>query len=584
MIVICTKCQAKFRVADDKIGPRGAKVRCSKCQTVFVVHPVLGTQPVTDGDARHAPAQETAAPPPPPADLAPAGTPPPVPDRFTSDDPFAAPAPDPFGPAPVDPFAPPAAQPPDPFGGADPFAAQPAPGGESLGAPFVAAVSHRSTLPVTDLSDLMGAPAAATPPPLSGAAQVPPPLPPAPPSGDPFARPEAAAPPTEDPFARPEAAAPPAEADPFAAQVAAAAPAPALADPFGSEDPFAGAAAPAGPPEPDLDLATPAGRSLDDGGLALEDRLTPPPSRIAPAAGAPADLDQTLETATPAGGGAPDPFAAFPAPPAGGAAEPFDPGAFDFGGGDLGVPEPAPAPPPAPSPPAAAPRVPAPADAAQAVAAAAPAVATAQAAAAGEGAGRIPGGRTSRLRMVAVNAIALFALLVVALAIWAVWRTDGPLEAASLRPSAILAALRRGGAPGAWVTQDVRSGVYDRARGAPLLFVRGRVVSRAAAPVRGLTVAVQVVRGGQVLARGEALAGAVPTEEELYFAADDAAIAAVTRTARARAPGAVRPGDAVPFLVPVGDAPPDLEGASLRIDVAAAAADAAGGAAGGAAP
>ncbi len=39
MIVICTKCQAKFRVADEKIGPRGAKVRCSKCQTVFVVRP-----------------------------------------------------------------------------------------------------------------------------------------------------------------------------------------------------------------------------------------------------------------------------------------------------------------------------------------------------------------------------------------------------------------------------------------------------------------------------------------------------------------------------------------------------------------
>src|SRR5512133_3316405 len=39
MIVICTKCQAKFRVADDKIGARGAKVRCSKCQTVFLVRP-----------------------------------------------------------------------------------------------------------------------------------------------------------------------------------------------------------------------------------------------------------------------------------------------------------------------------------------------------------------------------------------------------------------------------------------------------------------------------------------------------------------------------------------------------------------
>jgi predicted Zn finger-like uncharacterized protein len=44
MIVICTRCQARFRVADEKIGPRGAKVRCSKCQTIFVVHRSVGAK------------------------------------------------------------------------------------------------------------------------------------------------------------------------------------------------------------------------------------------------------------------------------------------------------------------------------------------------------------------------------------------------------------------------------------------------------------------------------------------------------------------------------------------------------------
>src|SRR5512140_2695001 len=108
MIVICTKCQAKFRVADDKIGPRGAKVRCSKCQTVFLVHPVLGTMPVTDGDGGHvapkagpegdaARAVPPPVPPPAPARAAPA----PSPDPFGGADPFAVP--------PADPFAPPAA-------------------------------------------------------------------------------------------------------------------------------------------------------------------------------------------------------------------------------------------------------------------------------------------------------------------------------------------------------------------------------------------------------------------------------------------------------------------------------------------
>jgi hypothetical protein len=32
----------------------------------------------------------------------------------------------------------------------------------------------------------------------------------------------------------------------------------------------------------------------------------------------------------------------------------------------------------------------------------------------------------------------------------------------------------------------------------------------------------------------------------------------------------VRPGDSVPFLVAIGDAPPDLEDAALRVDVAPA--------------
>lgn len=547
MIVICTKCQAKFRVADDKIGPRGAKVRCSKCQTVFLVHAALGTVPVTDGEGGHPPAPPAAAPPPPP--------PPPAADPFGGADPFAAQAPaDPFGAAPA-PVA-------DPFAG-DPFGAAPAPAAPAggLGDPFVAAVAPRSTLPVTDLSDLLGsggAPAAAAPPPLP----KPPPLPgAAAPQGDPFAPPA--------PAVAAPAPPPPAAPDPFGD------------DPFAAADPFASAAgapaAPAGAPEaaaPSFELAPP-GPLPDGGGLALEDRLTPPPRPLAPDPGP--LLDPTLETAAPdAPAPAPgaDPFAPAAAGP-GAAAEPFDPGAFDFGGdaGEPFAPEPGLPPPEPPSAPARAaapaPRAPAPAAAPLAAAAPAPADADADASAPAVP-DRVPG--APRLRAVAVNAVALVALLVVALGLWVVWRSEGPFEAASLRPSAVLAALGRGGARTTpWSAQDVRSGVYDRARGAPLLFVRGRVVSRAPAPVAAVKVAVQVVRGREVLARGEALAGAVPTAEELYLAGDDAAIAAVRGAARGRAPAQIRPGDAVPFLVAIGDAPPDLLGASLRIDLVPAA-------------
>jgi hypothetical protein len=187
------------------------------------------------------------------------------------------------------------------------------------------------------------------------------------------------------------------------------------------------------------------------------------------------------------------------------------------------------------------------------------------------------GGRASRVRTVAVNAVALVALLAVALALWAVWRREGPLDAASLRPSALLASLGRGGggSAGPYAALDVRSGLYDREGGAPLVFVRGRVVSRAAAPARAVRISVELVRGEQVLARGESLAGALPTAEELHAAADPVALSSVVAAAIARAPAEVRPGDSVPFLVTVGDAPADVDGTSIRVEV---------GPAGGAAP
>lgn len=39
MIITCEECQAKFRMADEKLKPGGTKVRCSKCKHVFTVLP-----------------------------------------------------------------------------------------------------------------------------------------------------------------------------------------------------------------------------------------------------------------------------------------------------------------------------------------------------------------------------------------------------------------------------------------------------------------------------------------------------------------------------------------------------------------
>ncbi len=39
MIIECSQCHTRFRLADDKVKPGGVKVRCSKCKNVFIVTP-----------------------------------------------------------------------------------------------------------------------------------------------------------------------------------------------------------------------------------------------------------------------------------------------------------------------------------------------------------------------------------------------------------------------------------------------------------------------------------------------------------------------------------------------------------------
>ncbi|HHL40536.1 MAG TPA: DUF3426 domain-containing protein [Deltaproteobacteria bacterium] len=45
MIIQCDRCNTKFRLDDSKVTGKGVKVRCTKCQNVFVVTPPEPTQP-----------------------------------------------------------------------------------------------------------------------------------------------------------------------------------------------------------------------------------------------------------------------------------------------------------------------------------------------------------------------------------------------------------------------------------------------------------------------------------------------------------------------------------------------------------
>jgi hypothetical protein len=168
------------------------------------------------------------------------------------------------------------------------------------------------------------------------------------------------------------------------------------------------------------------------------------------------------------------------------------------------------------------------------------------------------------IRDLLVSAMALAALLLLALAILVVWR-GGLARSDALRPSAILAALAPRPPAGELTVSGVTSGQYERARGRPLLFVRGTVTSTVATPLDGVRVVVEVVRDGAVLAHGEVAAGPGPGPEALYEAVDGPALSKAL--AGAAPPGGARlaPGASTPFLIAFDEDPGTLAGASLRV-------------------
>ncbi len=62
MIAACPQCQTRYRLAREKIGPQGARIRCSQCQTIFRVQaPPEGTPP-TPPEAKPSPVASAPAP------------------------------------------------------------------------------------------------------------------------------------------------------------------------------------------------------------------------------------------------------------------------------------------------------------------------------------------------------------------------------------------------------------------------------------------------------------------------------------------------------------------------------------------
>jgi predicted Zn finger-like uncharacterized protein len=87
VIAACPQCQTRYRLAREKIGPQGARIRCSQCQTIFRVQAPPDGSPPTPAEARPSPVAPAAAPAPRPAPVPqpakvaakPAAAPPPAP-------------------------------------------------------------------------------------------------------------------------------------------------------------------------------------------------------------------------------------------------------------------------------------------------------------------------------------------------------------------------------------------------------------------------------------------------------------------------------------------------------------------------
>jgi len=169
----------------------------------------------------------------------------------------------------------------------------------------------------------------------------------------------------------------------------------------------------------------------------------------------------------------------------------------------------------------------------------------------------VPAARRFGLSSLMVNSLSLALLLALAGGLYLSWKGLGKGTAlwppgGGARPEPLLAA------------RDVRAGLFDTAAGRPVLCVRGQVEARAATagPVRVL---VEVTTGGRKVARAEALAGAVPTPEEVWLL-DGAAGAERLRSSLApRAAPRMGPGERQPFTAVLWDFPEDLRGLDVRV-------------------
>jgi predicted Zn finger-like uncharacterized protein len=131
------------------------------------------------------------------------------------------------------------------------------------------------------------------------------------------------------------------------------------------------------------------------------------------------------------------------------------------------------------------------------------------------------------------------------------------------RPADILQLLA-GRPAGDLVADELHSGPYATATGRSLLVVRGRVINRGSSPRGPVAVAAEVLHRGGAALRQTALAGALPTPEDLWRVENAAALAELNARS-AEAAERLPPGGSAPFAVVFFDCPEDLAERELKL-------------------
>ncbi|WP_343073298.1 hypothetical protein [Pyxidicoccus fallax] len=172
-----------------------------------------------------------------------------------------------------------------------------------------------------------------------------------------------------------------------------------------------------------------------------------------------------------------------------------------------------------------------------------------------------PPSRALKVTALVANLVVAAVLLVALGAVGRVYLREGRVDFSVLSPEHLRTLVFPSARP--LVAVDVSNALYETREGRSLFIIRGEAENRTDSATR-VRVRAALYDGSQRVRSAEALAGALPTPEDLYAVGNSESAAALSQRLDAAATP-VAPGGKVPFLVMFHEYPADL--GSFRLEV-----------------